>query len=903
MVCPYLRRFRLSLSCLLVLSSSLGWAVLPSDRGNEVADKSLVVDGSAVLNTGSLHLNITNWGLIGSRYSEPSSFFGSPSAQWPGGSGHEYLFAAGLWIGGWKQGTPSVSCGQPETELRPSLDPRDVLYESKNMVQIRPNYTGAITGVPADLANGDDDGDGLLDEDPLDGYDQDGDGLIDEDYAQRGSQMFTCLMRDDDPLTQQMYPDHRPLGVEIRQDVCSWDTQEEEDVVGFRWVITNRSSQPIEHLYVGFMVDGDIGRHNDPGGGRDDLAGTFTGMVRQPEEYYEDLAYVYMRDGAVEDALPGWIAASINGTGFGDAKAVRPSGLTVRAQRVFNNSFSQGPGGFPMLDTERYALMSQEKQDNTVPPEEYGDYIVMISVGPYDVLKPGEYVVVEASLLVAPGQAALHELMRKSRDLARGRWYNADGRYSSGWGGRESKVCAEDMYYPWYSMHNPLFHKFADFWDESCKPRMLFILPIEMEDLFWEEDTNRHCVYVNMDNCLECGRAHGVVCTGDGNGFSSAGCYGNSPRVRGACTGFLGREEKIPWVNSRILPPPPWMRLVPRNYAMELYWDNRSEVDPVYEQGVTGFESYRIWRADNWDRPVGTSQASGPPADAWSLKAEYDVINYLPGTPGEFPPGFGRNTGLEDIRYRPVCLDDPMFEGLEEAMTAVVHADVEGQYEYLPPLRDGDGVPVPGLEGLLRWEGYPAVLDTFFKVTERPEEVGVPKAAVKFYMITDPVSHNGWLYFYSVTATDHILTTGNRILRAGTGTMPSGSFTSGRSRFDSVAAEDMGGGSYEVFVYPNPATREALDGFQPLNASASDPTGVRVSFVGMPSCRSTIKIFTLAGDLVQTVEHDGSGGDGQAYWNLITYNGQEIVSGIYLFTVEPEDSRFENFVGKFVVVR
>jgi len=32
-------------------------------------------------------------------------------------------------------------------------------------------------------------------------------------------------------------------------------------------------------------------------------------------------------------------------------------------------------------------------------------------------------------------------------------------------------------------------------------------------------------------------------------------------------------------------------------------------------------------------------------------------------------------------------------------------------------------------------------------------------------------------------------------------------------------------------------------------------------------------------------------------------NGQEIVSGVYLYTVQSDDSRFEDFVGKFVVVR
>lgn len=64
------------------------------------------------------------------------------------------------------------------------------------------------------------------------------------------------------------------------------------------------------------------------------------------------------------------------------------------------------------------------------------------------------------------------------------------------------------------------------------------------------------------------------------------------------------------------LPPPPWLRLVPRDRAVELYWDDRSERAPDPFNGKEDFESYRIWRADEWDRPVGTSEATGPPVDA-----------------------------------------------------------------------------------------------------------------------------------------------------------------------------------------------------------------------------------------------------------------------------------------------
>lgn len=65
----------------------------------------------------------------------------------------------------------------------------------------------------------------------------------------------------------------------------------------------------------------------------------------------------------------------------------------------------------------------------------------------------------------------------------------------------------------------------------------------------------------------------------------------------------------------------------------------------------------------------------------------------------------------------------------------------------------------------------------------------------------------------------------------------------------------------------------------------------------------TLRIYTVAGDLVEVMRHDGSGGDGTAAWNLISRNGQDVTSGVYIFSVEPEDGSFPRTIGKFVVIR
>jgi hypothetical protein len=101
---------------------------------------------------------------------------------------------------------------------------------------------------------------------------------------------------------------------------------------------------------------------------------------------------------------------------------------------------------------------------------------------------------------------------------------------------------------------------------------------------------------------------------------------------------------------------------------------------------------------------------------------------------------------------------------------------------------------------------------------------------------------------------------------------------------------------------PNPVTKESMAPWL-LGPTNSDPSGEKLEFRNLPRCVSTVRVYTLAGDLVMTLTHDGSGGDGSLAWNLISRNGQNITSGVYIFSVEPQDRAFARTVGKFVVIR
>lgn len=103
--------------------------------------------------------------------------------------------------------------------------------------------------------------------------------------------------------------------------------------------------------------------------------------------------------------------------------------------------------------------------------------------------------------------------------------------------------------------------------------------------------------------------------------------------------------------------------------------------------------------------------------------------------------------------------------------------------------------------------------------------------------------------------------------------------------------------AHAVWVVPNPFRGHAD---WDLPAVHGDRLTRHLDFMGLPRAPCTIRIWTVAGDHVATIQHDGSGGSGEASWDLVSRNGEEVASGIYLFTV---DSSLGKSTGRFVVIR
>jgi len=118
----------------------------------------------------------------------------------------------------------------------------------------------------------------------------------------------------------------------------------------------------------------------------------------------------------------------------------------------------------------------------------------------------------------------------------------------------------------------------------------------------------------------------------------------------------------------------------------------------------------------------------------------------------------------------------------------------------------------------------------------------------------------------------------------------------------------------DVVVVPNPYRGDvdyAEMGWEVLDGKYTyDEEYRKIVFLNIPE-RSVIRIYTLAGDLVKVITHNGNSewnvpywyGINGAYWNLISDNNQAVVSGIYLFSVQDADDKKDDFVGKFVIIK
>jgi hypothetical protein len=829
--------------------------------GRPGPDRVFEVEGDFVHNVGALQMTVANFGGFGSA---PGSTFPSahaPSAQWPAGSGNEYLFIGGLWVGALLAGVPAVTTAAYEIEFAPGTSEAPNLPPADPILTIYRSFEGAPGGARLPSPAADDDQDGSEDEDFLDGLDNDGDGRIDEDYAAVGNQMFSCVYIDYDEQRQQLLTEHRPLNIEVHQRSFQWEETDFDDFVGIEYQIKNVGIDPLEEIYLAFFADSDAGNRDAEEYWLDDCTDFIktdrcVNLGGRQVPVHMEIGYAYDCDGD-EGKVDGYFGVMFLGHSVDPTGESAPPRVGIATYRAFSGDAPFENGGDPDNDFQRYELLSSERIGR--PGAAPKDYRMVVVSGKFLELQPESTLTFQVGFVIGHGLDGMLRNAANAQLTFNGNWFDVDNDAETGVNGRETQICG------------PVEQPFAV---DSCVVE-------DGQDLEIISFLPRgQCVYINDD------------CRQERDAYARCGARSPGATLQDYQTGVEGKETQIHWLVGSA-PPPPNMRLWTDDNKVHIFWDNFSETVPDISTLKFDFESYRVWRADGWDRPVGTTLANGPPSSLWMMLKEFDQIQT---NPNDSP--VGDETGLDHIRYQPLgrYIDvpgkGPTWVG---DLTPVEREDLISSIEQqLLEFPDRDPVPAPGF----------TIAQVETAVAVARWNLGM-KDGKQYYLYTDDRVHSGAHYFYAVSATDHQLIF-NPGLNMDIVTGP-GKAGSPASNFDFInpvskaQAEEIYNPD-QIIVVPNPVSRESLEPWR-LNPSKDDPTGIKVEFRNLPKARSTIRIFTLAGDLVETIDHDGGAGNGTATWNLVSRNGQDVTSGVYLFTVDAEEGEFESFTGKFVVIR
>ncbi|MEW6005302.1 MAG: hypothetical protein AB1695_08310 [Stygiobacter sp.] len=99
-----------------------------------------------------------------------------------------------------------------------------------------------------------------------------------------------------------------------------------------------------------------------------------------------------------------------------------------------------------------------------------------------------------------------------------------------------------------------------------------------------------------------------------------------------------------------------------------------------------------------------------------------------------------------------------------------------------------------------------------------------------------------------------------------------------------VRNEDATNKLDNIYVVPNPYV--GANEIEPANKLSGQNRGERrIYFENLPM-KCTIRIFTLSGELVTTIEHDSGYDNGREFWNLLNKDGFSVSYGVYIAHID-----------------
>jgi hypothetical protein len=810
---------------------------------------------------GLMNLCVTNWGFFGSQTRDltesvggcfnpnPDKEVAAPSCEYPPNSGLEYLFQGGLWIGALVDDFPYTSVGCDGWfwiyEFWPDAGDAGAIRERST----RPN---AACYSP--------------------------DAISEQDIIATYYDTSADIPLSPDDRDQWDNRKHFPLGLQVTQQSYSWSYEYAQDFVLIDLFVKNIGVRKIKDMYMGLYIDADVEyKDEDPYGqfgAQDDICG-FRHLVTSPKGDCSDtvnLAWIADNDGSNKQAIfTEKSPTSVTGT-----RVVRSP---KKGLQYSFNWFISNQGGYPK-DWGPWKQDSQTRwaQENCYEPGKntFPDNVLGTPGGDcskYFIMSNGEFDYDQIFACTWPGAHPDERWLDPSpecADLANG----YDTRYLLSFGPFDQIAPGESLIITIAYVAGANFH---------VDPKALIKDP---------NMTDPDGYYSKLD-----------FTDFETNAIWAAKVYDNpvANDPEKAC------GDGIPDFKGPPPPPSPILHFETHKGKVKVEWNGKvTEKSRDSFNNRMDFEGYRVYMS-----------RSGA-VDDYALLGSYDKLDYkiykLDRTRLERPwdwkvasvsldslKSWLDKRGVQPVGEDPTLwtkgrpfvikgLSQPFYIRLSDSVDvatgqAVVYDSIEmTSYDSLYFVAQDWNM---GFDPILSYPQYRDSVDRGW-VTDTSDRYWDYQYEMEVFP-AQPV-------YFSVTAFDvGDAQTGLPPLEASR--LESASMVYPVDDWQTVEKEDL-----KVEVYPNPYRGDG--GYPEDQYETGGNYGKRIRFINVPP-RCNIRIYTLDGDLVQTLYHDKQEGDSEATyaeWDLISRNTQAVVSGIYLFSVENKDTGKEQ-VGKFVIIK
>ncbi len=855
-----------------------------------------------VHNVGNLWLNITNYGYIGNLdpwaagfQRDPCTNEWAPQLEFPGGSGMQYLYQSGLWIGAIIQEEgfeyPRVSIGAETgnyfTEMYPGLTPDNGIIERTT----RPESYNCL-------------GDFTSHEDAV--------------SEQEFIATYTDTSRYDALGRFISHPNdgaHIPLGVKITQSSYAWSYNFARDFIIIDYEIENIADNYLKNLYVGLFVDGDAGYAASQTRFTDDLVGFIKNFSYLPPGQQDSVqltinsAWVADNDGRPAEVGSGGVLTVPDITGARVVRAPNPKLRTSFNWWIsdYTNENDFGPSweddgapanwtssmGSPETDTRKYFIMSNREFDyDQVRIDEPS----WISANPQQFTNRFTGEVLEEHHWREPDAA-------NRQELAAG----YDARYLISWGplgifdyiddagkrvyrlnpGEKFSMTVafvagenfHDSNHPQQSNTNidPTLFNFHDFYNNADWAAKVYDNPMVDTDgdNWYGEDTGIDGIYAEeIGDTISFidweGNFINTVYNGPDEGERDGilqEIEDQAPRpIQFEYTAYNELFDPGDGIPDFKGPPPPPIPILNSNESdreVILQWGRYPSEDSTYFDPFSrqqDFEGYRVYVSN-----TGME-------NEFTFLAEFDKINYA------------------------------YFSEIDSMMTIPVETDIP---DTLPPVLRPETYPSFTENGYLRPVGPNTGMseivytDSLYRFNVGKVSPLIPRYyAVTAYDYGDPRTGLEPLETAKMANTIYTAPSGSRNKKPGVVPNPYRADRNYTTR-------------HLQLVFESDTTHVSWENRNDGTPEFFPQTDRRIYFYNLPT-QCLIRIFTVSGDLVQIIDHNVAGNrisswisDHAEPWDLNSRNQQQVVSGLYIFSVEDKtpENRGHIETGKFVIIR